>query len=111
MLLCNNVRVSPHIRLSTRAFQRGHGNGTVLQGVTAQERDWIDMEILDWLIAGTSVFGLVVYCTGMTLLLGALAWANHLDHRQENQATDARGCSAAGERNEGQTPATVKIIR
>jgi hypothetical protein len=43
------------------------------------------MEILDWLIAGTSVFGLVVYCTGMTLLLGALAWANHLDHRPENQ--------------------------
>jgi hypothetical protein len=34
-LLCNNVRVSPHIRLSTRAFQRGHRNGTVLQGVTA----------------------------------------------------------------------------
>lgn len=25
----------PHIRLSTRAFQRGHRNGTVLQGVTA----------------------------------------------------------------------------
>jgi hypothetical protein len=42
------------------------------------------MEILDWLIAGTSVSGLVVYCAGMTLLLGALAWANHLDDRQEN---------------------------
>ena len=53
------------------------------------------MEILDWLIAGTSFFGLAVYCAGMTLLLGALAWANHLDHRQENQGTDARGCSAA----------------
>jgi hypothetical protein len=48
------------------------------------------MEILDWLIAGTSVSGLVVYCAGMTLLLGALAWANHLDDRQENRATDAR---------------------
>lgn len=53
------------------------------------------MEILDWLIAGTSVFGLVVYCAGMTLLLGALAWANHLDHRQENQATDALARSGA----------------
>jgi hypothetical protein len=57
------------------------------------------MEILDWLIAGTSVFGLVVYCVGMTLLLGVLAWANHLDRRKENQAGEAPDCSATGGRN------------
>ena len=94
MLVFNNVRANAHAR-SKEAI----GINTPSYGARLPERDWIDMEILDWLIAGTSVFGLVVYCTGMTLLLGALAWANHLDHRRENQAIDARGCSAAGERN------------
>jgi hypothetical protein len=96
MLVCNNVRANPQIRPSTRAFHGGHGKSTVLR---RDCRNGIDMEILDWLIAGTSVFGLVVYCAGMTLLLGALAWANHLDDRQENRATDARACSAAARRN------------
>jgi hypothetical protein len=77
VLVCDNGRANALVRLSRRAFQRGHRNKhTILQVATA-ERDWIDMEILDWLIAGTSVSGLVVYCAGMTLLLGALAWANH----------------------------------
>ena len=40
------------------------------------------MEVLNWLIVGTSVSGLAVYCAGMTLLLGALSWANHLDRRR-----------------------------
>ena len=34
------------------------------------------MEALNWLIDGTSVSGLAVYCAGMTLLLGTLAWAD-----------------------------------
>jgi hypothetical protein len=41
------------------------------------------MEILNALIDGTSVFGLLVYCAVMILLLGGLAWANHLDDRSE----------------------------
>jgi hypothetical protein len=43
------------------------------------------MEALNWLIEATSVTGLAVYCAGMTLIMGALAWANHLDRRQEIQ--------------------------
>ena len=41
------------------------------------------MEVLTALIEATSVVGLVVYLAAMTLLLGTLAWANHLDHRRE----------------------------
>jgi hypothetical protein len=41
------------------------------------------MELLNSLIEATSVTGLAVYCAGMTLIMGALAWANHLDRRQE----------------------------
>ena len=94
MLVFNNVRANAHAR-SKEAI----GINTQSYGARLPERDWIDMEILDWLIAGTSVSGLVVYCAGMTLLLGALAWANHLDDLQENRATDAGGCSAAAGRN------------
>jgi hypothetical protein len=43
----------------------------------------LDMEVLNWLIDGTSASGLAVYGAGMTLLLGTLAWANHLDRRRE----------------------------
>jgi hypothetical protein len=43
------------------------------------------MEALNWLVEATSVSGLAVYCAGMTVILGALAWANHLDRRQEIQ--------------------------
>jgi hypothetical protein len=41
------------------------------------------MEVLTALIEATSVVGLVVYLAAMTLLLGTLAWANHLDRRRE----------------------------
>jgi hypothetical protein len=41
------------------------------------------MEILNALIDGTSVSGLLVYCAVMILLLGGLAWANYLDDRSE----------------------------
>jgi hypothetical protein len=43
------------------------------------------MEALSWLIEATSVSGLVVYCAGMTLIMGALVWANRLDRRRELQ--------------------------
>jgi hypothetical protein len=41
------------------------------------------MQVLNALADGTSVFGLSVYCVAMALLLGTLAWANHLDARRE----------------------------
>jgi hypothetical protein len=41
------------------------------------------MELLNWLLDGTSIFGLIVYCTGMILVMGALAWASHLDRQRE----------------------------
>jgi hypothetical protein len=43
------------------------------------------MEALNWLIEATSLSGLIVYCAGMTVIMGGLAWANHLDRRQESQ--------------------------
>jgi hypothetical protein len=43
------------------------------------------MDALNWLVEATSISGLAVYCAGMTVILGALAWANHLDRRQEIQ--------------------------
>jgi len=43
------------------------------------------MELLNWLIEATSVTELAVYSAGMTLIMAALAWANHLDRRQEIQ--------------------------
>ena len=43
------------------------------------------MEALNWLVEATSISGLAVYCAGMTLIMGALAWANHLDRRPEMQ--------------------------
>ena len=43
------------------------------------------MELLNWLIEATSVTGLAVYSAGMTLIMAVLAWANHLDRRQEIQ--------------------------
>ena len=41
------------------------------------------MGVLNALADGTSVFGLSIYCAAMTFLLGALAWANHIDARSE----------------------------
>jgi hypothetical protein len=48
-------------------------------------RTEFDMEALNWLIEATSLSGLIVYCAGMTVIMGGLAWANHLDRRQESQ--------------------------
>jgi hypothetical protein len=40
------------------------------------------MEALNWFIDATSVFGLGIYCAGMTGIMGALAGAHHLDRRK-----------------------------
>jgi hypothetical protein len=41
------------------------------------------MQMLNSFIDGTSVLGLSIYCSAMTFLLGAIAWANYLDTRSE----------------------------
>jgi hypothetical protein len=41
------------------------------------------MEVLQWLVDATSVSGLVIYCVGMALVMGVLAWGSHLDHRRK----------------------------
>jgi hypothetical protein len=43
------------------------------------------MEVLHWFVEATSVSGLGVYCAGMTVIMGALAWAHHRDRRIEMQ--------------------------
>ena len=35
------------------------------------------MQALHWLVDATSVSGLVIYCTGMAVVMGVLAWASH----------------------------------
>jgi hypothetical protein len=41
------------------------------------------MDLLRWVAEGSNIFGLIVYCVGMTLILGTLAWANYADHRRD----------------------------
>ena len=41
------------------------------------------LEVLAALIDATSVSGLIIYCAGLVLVMGVLAWASHLDHRRE----------------------------
>jgi hypothetical protein len=41
------------------------------------------MELFNSILDSTSIFGLIVYCIGMTVVMGALAWASHLDRRRE----------------------------
>ena len=41
------------------------------------------MGVFNALIVGMSVFGRSVYCAGMTVFMGTLAWANYLDARNE----------------------------
>jgi hypothetical protein len=47
------------------------------------------MDLLRWVAEGSNIFGLVVYCTGMTLILGTLALANYVDHRRDKQEQSA----------------------
>jgi hypothetical protein len=47
------------------------------------------MDLLRWFAEGSNIFGLMVYCAGMTLILGTLALANHADHRRDKQEQNA----------------------
>jgi hypothetical protein len=48
------------------------------------------MDLLRWVAEGSNIFGLMVYCAGMTLILGTLAWANYADHRRDKQEQSAK---------------------
>jgi hypothetical protein len=41
------------------------------------------MDLLHSVAEATNIYGLIVYCVGMTLILGTLAWANYADHRRD----------------------------
>ena len=43
------------------------------------------MDLLRWVAEGSNIFGLMIYCAGMTLILGTLALANYSDHRRDKQ--------------------------
>jgi hypothetical protein len=49
----------------------------------------LNMDLLRWIGEGSNIFGLMVYCAGMTLILGTLALANYADHRQNKQEQSA----------------------
>jgi hypothetical protein len=47
------------------------------------------MDLLRWVAEGSNIFGLMVYCAGMTLILGTSALANYSDHRRDKQEQSA----------------------
>jgi hypothetical protein len=49
------------------------------------------MDLLRVVADATNIYGLIIYCVGMTLLiLGTLAWANYADHRRDEQQSAER---------------------
>jgi hypothetical protein len=49
----------------------------------------LNMDLLPWVGEGSNIFGLMVYCAGLTLILGTLALANYADHRENKQGQGA----------------------
>jgi hypothetical protein len=68
------------------ATTRSRADGESRYDVPKKARlEGFNMNLLNSLIDGASVVGLAVYCTGMVLVVGALAWANHVDHRRNTR--------------------------
>jgi hypothetical protein len=40
------------------------------------------MSVLQSVADATNIVGLIVYCSGMVFIVGALAWATYADHRR-----------------------------
>jgi hypothetical protein len=55
-----------------------------------QTREPHPMDLLRWVAEGSNIFGLMIYCAGMTLILGTLALANYADHRRDEQEQSAK---------------------
>jgi hypothetical protein len=47
------------------------------------------MDLLRWVAEGSNIFGLMIYCAGMILIVGTLVLANDADHRRDKQEQSA----------------------
>ena len=43
------------------------------------------MDLWRWIAEGSNTFGLMVYCAGMIVIVGALAWANYADNLRDKR--------------------------
>ena len=48
------------------------------------------MDLLYSVAEGSNIVGVVVYCSGMIFIVGALALANYADHRRDEQEQSAK---------------------
>jgi hypothetical protein len=48
------------------------------------------MDLLHRVADGSNIFGLMVYSTGMILIIGALTWAGYADHRRDRRRQSAK---------------------
>jgi hypothetical protein len=46
------------------------------------------MDLLRWVAEASNTFGLMVYCVGMIVIVGALVLANYADHRRDKRRQD-----------------------
>jgi hypothetical protein len=48
------------------------------------------MDFLHRVADGSNIVGLMVYSAGMILIIGALTWARHADHRRDKHRQSAK---------------------
>jgi hypothetical protein len=48
------------------------------------------MDLLPLVADATNIYGLIIYCAGMTLILGNPGRANYADHRRDEQQSAER---------------------
>jgi hypothetical protein len=48
------------------------------------------MDLLHRVADGSNIFGLMIYSAGMVLIIGALTWASHADHRRDKHRQSAK---------------------
>ena len=48
------------------------------------------MDLLYSVAEGANIVGVVVYCSGMIFIVGALAWATYADHRRDKRRHSAK---------------------
>jgi hypothetical protein len=48
------------------------------------------MDFLHWIAEGSNIRGLVIYCAGMIVIVGALVWATYADHRRDKHRPGAK---------------------
>jgi hypothetical protein len=58
-------------------------------GTPCHDRQTDLSPLLRWVAEGSNIFGLMIYCAGMILIVGTLVLANDADHRRDKQEQSA----------------------